>query len=686
MNKFLKLFCLFVFLLSAFLLVTYDIKTIEAAETYPFTGIISADALVTYTSNNTGGSKATELAYGTRVTVVDSPSNKKSGGCSLYEILYDNNKTGYVCSKYVNNVSESILSSDASGTETYNDYCNTLTSTGFDKSYCPYLYYLHTIHPNWTFKPDVLNLTMETAAAKEEWKVVLQTSNSNYWISSKPIEGSYYYIDQTVISSFLDPRNSLFEDTIFQFLNLEKSKDIYNDAAMKKISSTSGNLYKYLSTFKEAANEFSINPIHIMARSKQEGANDSSYSAITGKYTTTKGRYSLQGYSLDGYYNFYNIGSYADSNYSYTVQRGLAYAAGFLESDKCFTTSDGKTYYDSDKCGQLSIQRPWNTPQKSIKGGAEFLVNNYISRAQNTVYYQKFNITNRANNDGKLYTNQYMTGIAAPMSEAKTLYSAYKEGNLLDSNFEFIIPVFKNMPAEVSQALDRNSDTSLTTIKVDGKVITGFDLDVIEYNYNAITDSDTINIEAKPLYSTSSVTGTGEYKFENGKVQVKLVVTSEGGNSKTYVVNISKVSPSESVTTDEIVSKIGTKVNGDNMYGISPDTSVTTIINTITKNKGTAKITNSENQNKTTGSLATGDKITIEGTNDSKTYTISVRGDVTGDGLVKINDLILIQSHILDKSKLEDEQFYAADSSYDNNIKINDLILVQSHILGKQSL
>ena len=308
MNKFLKLFCLFVFLLSAFLLVTYDIKTIEAAETYPFTGIISADALVTYTSNNTGGSKATELAYGTRVTVVDSPSNKKSGGCSLYEILYDNNKTGYVCSKYVNNVSESILSSDASGTETYNDYCNTLTSTGFDKSYCPYLYYLHTIHPNWTFKPDVLNLTMETAAAKEEWKVVLQTSNSNYWISSKPIEGSYYYIDQTVISSFLDPRNSLFEDTIFQFLNLEKSKDIYNDAAMKKISSTSGNLYKYLSTFKEAANEFSINPIHIMARSKQEGANDSSYSAITGKYTTTKGRYSLQGYSLDGYYNFYNIG------------------------------------------------------------------------------------------------------------------------------------------------------------------------------------------------------------------------------------------------------------------------------------------------------------------------------------------------------------------------------------------
>ena len=685
MNKLLKLFCLLVFLLSTFLLLTHGIQTIKAAESYPFTGIISADALVTYKSNNTGGAKATELAYGTRVTVVDSPSNQKSGGCSLYEILYDNNKTGYVCSKYVTNVSESILSSNTSDTEPYNDYCNTLTSLGFDKSYCPYLYYLHAVHPNWTFKPDVLNLTMDKAAEEEEWQVVLQTSNSNYWISNKPIEGSYYYINKTVISSFMDPRNSLFEDTIFQFLNLESSKNIYNDTTLTKISGASGNLNKYLSSFKDAASEFGINPVHIMARSKQEGANDSSYSAITGKYTTTKGRYSKQGFSLDGYYNFYNIGSYADSNYSYTVQRGLAYAAGFLEKDECFTTTDDRTYYDSDKCGQLSIQRPWNNQDKAIKGGAEFLINNYISRGQRTLYYQKFNITPETNSD-KLYSNQYMTGIAAPMSEAKTLYSAYKEGDLLDSNFEFIIPVFKNMPAEVSQALDRNSDTSLTTIKVDGKVITGFDPDVIEYHYNAITESDTINVEAKTLYSTSSVTGTGEYKFEDGEVQIKIIVTAESGNSKTYTISISKVSPSESVTTDEIVSKIGVKVSGDFMYGISPDTSVTSLINTIAKNKGTAKVTNSENQTKTTGSLVTGDKITIEGTNDNQTFEVSVKGDINGDGKVDLKDYVLVQSHILNKTTLEDEEYYSADVDFNSTISLSDFVLIQSHILNKKSL
>ena len=54
--------------------------------------------------------------------------------------------------------------------------------------------------------------------------------------------------------------------------------------------------------------------------------------------------------------------------------------------------------------------------------------------------------------------------------------------------------------------------------------------------------------------------------------------------------------------------------------------------------------------------------------------------------MVKINDLILVQSHILGKTKLTNEKLYAADVNYDSYVKINDLILVQSYILGKISL
>ena len=122
------------------------------------------------------------------------------------------------------------------------------------------------------------------------------------------------------------------------------------------------------------------------------------------------------------------------------------------------------------------------------------------------------------------------------------------------------------------------------------------------------------------------------------------------------------------------------------MYGVSPDTSVTSIVNTVTKNKGEAKITDINGKVKSSGSFVTGDKITIVGTSEEKTFDIAVRGDISGDGIVKINDLILVQSHILEKNTLKDIKMYAADVNYDGIVKINDLILVQSHILEKNKL
>ena len=118
-------------------------------------------------------------------------------------------------------------------------------------------------------------------------------------------------------------------------------------STLTSLHPNSGNLSRYFDVFKAAASEVGINPVHLISRSAQEGANKADYSAVAGTYTTTYGRTSLQGYSLDGYYNYYNIGSYVGSGYNYTVQRGLAYAAGFLEKDGCFTTNpEGKTYYD----------------------------------------------------------------------------------------------------------------------------------------------------------------------------------------------------------------------------------------------------------------------------------------------------------------------------------------------------
>lgn len=591
MKKIFKYFLFFFFFLS-FVLFTYSkYEKVEAATTYPFQGIIHADSLVIY--SDVYGTKVTELAYGTRVVVTASSGALKNGTSSTasticnssYKITYDDNKTGYTCASYVTNMDTSVKTDNISSGDTYALYCSSLKKQGFDESYCPYLYYLHSKHPNWTFKADVLANPLSYYSALETGKVVLQTNNSNYWSSSKPIETNYYYIKQSTIEPFMDPRNSLYENRIFMFLDLESSKDIVNDAALKKIAGT-GNLSNYYTEFKNASTTYGINSVHLMTRSQQEGANVSSYAAVTGLYSTNNNRFSSQGWTLDGYYNFFNIGSYADSTYSFTVQRGLAYGAGFIgNDDSCFTTSvvynealkknvTVATYQVSSQCKALSFARPWNTPAAAINGGASFLVDKYISVGQDTLYYQKFNISSYTSS--AIITNQYMTNINAPSSESNTMYTAYNAGGLLDSKFTFIIPVYKDMLSDGYQPVDKDSNSQLSSITVDDQVITGFDSDVTEYSYNLSTSSSSFKIGAKTSSSTSSVTGTGNYTFTNGVATISLVVKAEDGSTTTYKVTVKQVLPVENVTVATIVSKMAVKVDGSIMYGISPDTVVST--------------------------------------------------------------------------------------------------------------
>lgn len=266
------------------------------------------------------------------------------------------------------------------------------------------------------------------------------------------------------------------------------------------------------------------------------------------------------------------------------------------------------------------------------------------------------------------------------------MYSAYSAGNLMNSKFVFVIPVYKNMSDDSSEPVNKSSNSRLTSISIDDKVIAGFDGDVVEYNSTIVTSSNTIKVGAKTEDSKATVKGTGNYNFANGTVKVTLVVTAEDGSTTTYVVNVKQEIPVENITVNDIVSKMGVKVDGSVMYGISPGTVVSTLINTVSSNKGKATIVGSNNKSKTTGNLATGDKITITGTSETKEFTIAVRGDVNGDGAVKINDLILVQSHILKKATLSGYKFYAGDVNYDGTVKINDLILIQSQILGKVNL
>ena len=93
-------------------------------------------------------------------------------------------------------------------------------------------------------------------------------------------------------------------------------------------------------------------------------------------------------------------------------------------------------------------QENWTSRPLSIAGGGTFIKNKYINRNQNTLYLQKFDV--EGSYDG-LYWHQYMQNLFAAKNEASMMYEAYQKAKLtLNKDFEFIIPIYENMPKQVS--------------------------------------------------------------------------------------------------------------------------------------------------------------------------------------------------------------------------------------------
>ena len=87
-----------------------------------------------------------------------------------------------------------------------------------------------------------------------------------------------------------------------------------------------------------------------------------------------------------------------------------------------------------------SYGKPWNTVEKSINGGAEFLAEGYISKGQATLYYQKWDVSPTSKTK---YTHQFMANITAPETEALKTAQVYKKmATIYDQKLNFQIPVF----------------------------------------------------------------------------------------------------------------------------------------------------------------------------------------------------------------------------------------------------
>ena len=320
----------------------------------------------------------------------------------------------------------------------------------------------------------------------------------------------------------------------------------------------------------------------------------------------------------------------------------------------------------------------WNSIEKAITGGTEVIAERYISKGQDTLYFQKFDVEN---SDGNLYWHQYMQNILAAQSEGSTLRKTFESAGAVDANYTFIIPLYENMPA-TKAVRPSESNTPVTT-------------DLVKVNVN-----NTLTLRSGASKSSSKV-GTlhrDEVITRISKASTKVdgtywdyVMKSDGTKGyaaretydyepeyKLYLVpvnqdNNNNTTPAQPENNQSVVKNDKVKVNKDSHQVITvPNATGNDFANLIGEN---VTVKNASGQ-----VMGLNDKLAT-GCTINDTYSVAVLGDVNGDGEIKATDYMTIKNYIMGTKNLSDVQKNAADVNQDGNIKATDYMTIKNYIM-----
>ncbi len=256
----------------------------------------------------------------------------------------------------------------------------------------------------------------------------------------------------------------------------------------------------YVDIIMDAAAQSGVNPYVLAAMILQEQGSDGRGRSISG---------TVSGYG--GYYNYFNIGAYASGGMG-AVERGLWYAS------------------QNDSYG-----RPWDTPEKSILGGARFYGDNYVKAGQDTFYLKKYNVQG-----SNMYKHQYMTNVDGAASEACFFAEAYS-GNMKNIALKFRIPVYDNMPqtACAKPTGDGSANNKLGSLGVEGFSITPtFSRDTERYDLIVAPSVSYVSVYANALDPKASINGTGSVQLTDGTTDITVQVTAQNGTVRNYTIHV----------------------------------------------------------------------------------------------------------------------------------------------------
>ncbi len=301
----------------------------------------------------------------------------------------------------------------------------------FPVSYYSGLWLLHSLHPDYNFRPYNTGMSFNTVLDNEDNadRSLANIYSHPAWCADGSPEydgGGWYQATNEVVQYFLDPRNYLDPQHIFSFELLSFDSTAQTVDGVRNIvdgsfmSDTSE--YDYSQIIYDAGQTANVSPYFLASRILQE-------MGYNGESDLCHG--TLEGY--EGYYNFYNIGSTPDPEIQNgALINGARYAQWGQDPDGQSISSE-----------EASIMLPWNSVDRAITGGALWIASRYTAAGQDTLYFQKFDVIN--NEDG-LYMHQYAQNISMAYTEGARYFAGYASIDMLDQPFTFVIPVYEDMP------------------------------------------------------------------------------------------------------------------------------------------------------------------------------------------------------------------------------------------------
>ena len=484
---------------------------------------------------------------------------------------------------------------------------------------------------------------------------------------NKPYDnGSWCCASKEAIAYMMDPRNSLNETDLFQFKDLEGSDVTYEDIA--RVVANYGSYINNQETIQaivDASKQYNVNGYFLVAKIINEhGKNGSTLSngnGYNGKYV--------------GVYNFFNIGSYGKGSDT-IINNGLSYAQN----------------------------SGWTSRRAAIFGGTEIVKESYITRySQNTLYYQKFNVSGKS----ALGSHQYQQNIMAAQSQGTDLKKYYNGNTSL--TYTFIIPLYKNMPKTASIRPDTTKVNSIT------------------YENGRIKNvSSTLTVRATP-----SKNGLAIGKL-NGEETIKILKRASGPSSDgynwdlivsnklgTYGYAARYVGGDECIVSDKTTGTSSGTANPPTTPEVKPPEETEPVLPEIPEEPEEDKtltleeieerveiveeklnivpeidcenikikyeeaiIKNLNGEEVSSGKIGTGYIITIE----EKDYTIVKKGDTNGDGNTNISDAISILNHLKGKNLIDGVKLEAAKVKGQTDLTISDVIQLLNFLKGKAKI